>query len=117
MSSNTIEQKRKHKAQQYFRDLLKSLKEAGQCDWPYNGKIYRVIKAIPFDPGVPSSPDYINALVKQPRKRGYKVTPIHLGLKDSKWVGDGPGTWTPQDKHILGAIIGEVQGPRYFAND
>lgn len=113
MSTNTIEQKRAHKAQQYFRDLLKNLRDFGQCDWPYQGVVYRVVNGLPYD-SESFYNGHINALLRQPRKRGYKVIPSLVGLKDSKWIGAGPGYWTPQDKHILGVIIGEVYGPRHF---
>lgn len=108
MSSNTAEQKRAHKAQQYFRDLLKQLRETGACDWPYGGRVFRVLNT---EVGDGLFALQYNALVKHPRKRGFKVTPVQLGLKGSQWIL-GPTAWKPQNKHILGFIVGEVHGPR-----
>lgn len=54
-----------------------------------------------------------NALVKYPRKRGFKVTPVQLNEKDNMWIL-GPTAWKPQDKHVLGTIIGETIGPKYY---
>lgn len=108
MSSNTIEQKRAHKAHQRFRDLLKALRESGACDWPYQGQFYRVVRNEPMYGIAPS--DY-TALIKQPRRRGYKVTPVVLDLVGSKFVLQN-STWVPQDKHVLGYIVGVVHGPQ-----
>ncbi len=102
VSSNTQEQKRRHRAHQYFRDLLKALREQGWCDWPYQGVTYRVIKDVSEQPW--------RALVRHPKRRGFKVTICQAYVKDSYWVL-GPTNWRPRDSDILGEVVGLVYGP------
>lgn len=107
MSSNTLEQKKRHQAHQRFRDLLKQLWETGECLWPYKGKIYKVVKW-ETDENIGWNAFGINALVKRPRKRGFKVTPAYVAEKHGMWVAGS--RWRLQPKHIFGIIV-DVKEP------